>query len=809
MGRKRIDAGRIRGNSRGLPLRIAFATLSEDPGKPTGSLDFFRQTVAGLAAHRPADEFLVFVSRANRHLFEPSAPNVRLIEAGSSNEHRLRRILSEQLTIPRLLRRHRADVFFTSSGGGVAPLRIPRGTKLVLAVYATQHLRSDLRMGLLRSLYRRWLAIPSLKRADRVIVNSQVCLEEICTQVDIREKAAVIHHGMDPRRFHDGPLDEAERTLFERHGVRGPFVLFLSTIYFYKNVHTLVEAFGRLVTETGLPHELVLVGRFDARGADGGEYGRMLRETARRHGVEDRLRFTGPVPDAELRAFYRMAAAYVQPSFYETFGKTVAEAFWCGCPVIGANTSATPEIVGDAGLLFDPHKPEELTACLRRVLLDSALRENLTAKGRERARLFSVEREVAQISAVLHEAAGVKAGPPREPSAPRLLQVFSRYVEPGGEEQAVDRIAHLLSERQEIAECRFENRDWLGPSAPPWLCQAVLMIRNPSALRALREAHAAFQPEAWMVHNVFPVGSASIFREALRRRIPLIYYVHNFRPFSVNGYLWDGARIAPGGLRKNYWQEIRSGAWQESVVKTAWFAFVLWLTHRLGWFRAVKAWIAVSEFMRAKFIEAGIPAEDIFTVRHAWRPMTEPPPPQDGGFWLFLGRLVPAKGIAVLFEAWKIIGAELGARAPRLVIAGAGPSEPWVVEEARGNPFVEFRGSVSGDSKHQLLASCRGIVVPSLWWEPLGLVAYEAYDYGKPVLAARSGGLPEIVEHGATGLLHEAGNAAELALQVIELEADPGRRAAMGRLGRAWLFANAGEDEWRRKITEVVRHAMR
>ena len=391
-------------------MRIAFATLSENPEKPTGSLDFFQQTIAGLAARDPGNEYFILVSKTNRHLFETAAlsgsalPNVRLIEAGASNERRALRILSEQFRIPLLLKKHGIDVFFTSSGGGIAPVWVPRRTRLVLAVYATQHLRGGLKIGLLRSLYRRWLAMPSLKRADRVIVNSQLCLDEICTQVDIRDKAAIIWHGMDASRYHERPLDEAERTRFDRYELRKPFVLFLSTIYFYKNAHTLTEAFGKFIAATGLPHELVFVGRLDPFSRDGGDYGDALRKIARQHGVEDRLRFTGPVPAEDLRSFYKMADVYVQPSFYETFGKTVTEAFFCGCPVIGANTSATPEIIGDAGLLFDPENAGELADCLRRVLTEPGLREALMQKGRERARLFTVEREIEQFITVFKEA---------------------------------------------------------------------------------------------------------------------------------------------------------------------------------------------------------------------------------------------------------------------------------------------------------------------------------------------------------------------------------------------------------------------
>ncbi len=394
------------------------------------------------------------------------------------------------------------------------------------------------------------------------------------------------------------------------------------------------------------------------------------------------------------------------------------------------------------------------------------------------------------------------------PRPVRILSVFNRYLDSGGEELAVARIRDLASSAMDVSECIFESSDWRGENAPPAWSQALRMIRNPPSLRTLREKHRAARPDAWLVHNVFPVGSAAIYREALKQKIPIIQYIHNFRPFSVNGYLWAGDETATGGLRKNFWQEIRHGAWQDSVSKTAWFAFVLTLMHRLHWFRAVKAWIAISDFMREKFIEAGVPAADIFTVRHAWRPMEAPPAPQDRGYYLFLGRLIPAKGIAVLFAAWKIIRETLGDRAPKLVIAGAGPMESQVRELAAQNPLVEFRGLVGGSEKHELLANCRAMIAPSVWWEPLGLVTYEAYDFAKPMLAARSGGLTETVVHGETGLLHEPGNAAELARQVMELDASPERRIAMGRAGRAWLLANANEQDWLRKFMRVVEHAV-
>ncbi len=392
--------------------------------------------------------------------------------------------------------------------------------------------------------------------------------------------------------------------------------------------------------------------------------------------------------------------------------------------------------------------------------------------------------------------------------APRLLQIFNEYLEKGGEEASVNRIFEMLGDVYPTDRCTFTSRDWLGADAPPIWKQAAWMFYHPEAIRQLRAVQERHHANLWLVHNVFPVGSAGVYREALRQRVPILYYVHNFRPFSVNGYLWAGEGLAAGGLRKRFGKEIAAGAWQNSRMKTAWFALVLHAMHALGWFEAVKSWVAISEFMRQRFIEAGIPAERIFTVPHFWRAMEAPPAARDEGYFLFLGRLITAKGIRVLFEAWALVEAELGERAPRLVIGGAGPLEAKVREWCAGRARMEFVGHVSGRRKADLIAGCSAMLAPSIWWEPLGLVTYEAYDFQKPMLAAASGGLTETVVEGETGLLHEPGNARQLAEQVIALHGDAARRSEMGKKGRAWLLENTNEALWLRRFDAAVEFAL-
>jgi glycosyltransferase involved in cell wall biosynthesis len=385
----------------------------------------------------------------------------------------------------------------------------------------------------------------------------------------------------------------------------------------------------------------------------------------------------------------------------------------------------------------------------------------------------------------------------------RLIQIFNRYLEPGGEEVWVKTLESSFS----LPTCYLESSDWTGAKAPPIWRQAMLMIHNPQALRKLRELQARERAEAWIIQNAFPTASIAIYAEAQRQRIPVIQYVHNFRPFAMS-YLQVHDLESFSNRTLTYLKEIARGSWQDSRVKTAWFAIVLSIAHLLRRFDAVTAWIAVSNFMRDQFIRAGVPAEKIFTLRHFWRPTADVNTTSDEDYYLFVGRLVELKGVLVLLDVWDKIFQEKGAGGPQLVIVGDGSLQRIVRQRAEHNPLVDYRGSIPSETKRQLLKGMRALIAPSLCLESLGLVAYEAYEFGKPVLAARAGALGEIVLHEQTGLIHEPGDSSALYEQIMKLEDNSQFRAELGRKGRKWLLDNANEEKWREEFNRIIDFAI-
>lgn len=389
---------------------------------------------------------------------------------------------------------------------------------------------------------------------------------------------------------------------------------------------------------------------------------------------------------------------------------------------------------------------------------------------------------------------------------PRVLQVFNQYLEPGGEEEWVNQILGLGAGEFIIEDLRFHSESWMGRSAPTRWRQAAMLWNNPHSRATLRERVETSRPEALLFHNLIPVASLGMYAEAAALGLPVIQYIHNFRPFSPSGTLWLRDHVDGAALRGNPWLEVVSRTWERSFFKT----FLMAVQHgrliRGGSLEVVKRWIAVSDFMRERFIEAGVPAERVVTLHHCWRTRPETVPVTEGRHYLFLGRLVTEKGVGTLFDAWRILERRLGAACPRLIIAGMGPLEAQAHAWACKMDRVTCVGFVGGEIKDDLLKTCRGLIAPSLWWEPLGLIVHEAYDAARPVLAARSGGLTETVTPGVTGFLHEPGNPQRLADDVERLEA-LGRdgRAEMGRAGRQWLLDHASPEEWRERFVAIVK----
>jgi glycosyltransferase involved in cell wall biosynthesis len=152
----------------------------------------------------------------------------------------------------------------------------------------------------------------------------------------------------------------------------------------------------------------------------------------------------------------------------------------------------------------------------------------------------------------------------------------------------------------------------------------------------------------------------------------------------------------------------------------------------------------------------------------------------EGDYFVYTGRLLPEKGIDLLIRA---AGSIEGAR---LLVVGEGPIEEELREEAEryGSGRVEFTGFLGGDDFRRTVAGARFVVLPSRWYENLPFSVMEAMAAGKPVVATRIGGIPEMVDDGETGLLFPVGDEEALRGCLVRMNSDVELRREMGRRGR-------------------------
>lgn len=119
--------------------------------------------------------------------------------------------------------------------------------------------------------------------------------------------------------------------------------------------------------------------------------------------LRPRIDFLGVVPEAKLPSLYRGAEALIFPSLYEGFGLPLLEAMACGTPVVTANTTAMPEVAGDAALLVDPTSVEQIAKAMERIVSDTRLRQQLQEKGQKRATQFSWASTVSKVREVFQK----------------------------------------------------------------------------------------------------------------------------------------------------------------------------------------------------------------------------------------------------------------------------------------------------------------------------------------------------------------------------------------------------------------------
>ena len=305
----------------------------------------------------------------------------------------LRILIWNNLKLPQLLTKNRIDVYhgfkhFTLRG---------KGTKLIFSLrsaswwlYPSLFKKNEL------FFWRLYYALGA-KMTDLILTTSEADKKIFVAKHKISSDKVVAIHQAPDSRFSKITDSERLNRAKKRYSLPEKYILFVGTIYPFKNIETVIQAYAFAKKERKLSHKLVLVGGISP--AFGARYQGALEKIARECNVHDDIVWTGAV-FKELPEIYSMADIFVFPSLYESYTKPPIEAMACEVPTIVSDEGGLPEVVGSAARIHKYNDVESIASSMLEILSSHELRQSLIEKGYRRAKTFSWQRCAMETIAV-------------------------------------------------------------------------------------------------------------------------------------------------------------------------------------------------------------------------------------------------------------------------------------------------------------------------------------------------------------------------------------------------------------------------
>lgn len=389
--------------------------------------------------------------------------------------------------------------------------------------------------------------------------------------------------------------------------------------------------------------------------------------------------------------------------------------------------------------------------------------------------------------------------------AERYMFELSKVLEANGHEVIPFAMRHPDNFESGYSSFFPDNIDYNVESfwskASTFLQASGRMVYSRDARRKMEQLIAEVQPDIAHVHMIDHQLSPSILLPLKKNGIPIIQTVHQYKLVCPNYKLYNPAtgKICEKCLDGNLLHPITERCHKNSIVASTLIAIESSIHRALRIYeKNIDIFHVPSHFMGRKFRQAGIGEDKIRHLFYTIQIQKYTPNFEPGNYLLYFGRLSHEKGILTLLKAAKSYP-----DAP-IHIVGDGPQrldlENFVVEKRLKN--VKFMGLKSGAELESLVKNARAVIVPSEWYDNSPLVIYESFAYGKPVIAAKMGGMPELVEHQENGLLFEAGNVEELTECMQQLWLHPQQASVYGKAARAKAEREFGPEVHYQKIYE-------
>jgi glycosyltransferase involved in cell wall biosynthesis len=361
----------------------------------TGSGQYLRNLLKALAK-LDADLDLTLIVPEHVRNFDGLPETIGIAHAATRFSGKVGKVWFEQRTYPATVQRVQADLAHIPYWG--APLSSP--ARLVVSVLDVIPLVLPVyRGGLFPTLYTSLVAAGA-KGAGHILTLSDASKADIIKRLGISTEHITVTHLAADERFSPTPNPQQDEAVRRKYDLPDEFALYLGGFDVRKNVNTLLLAWTYVGQPMDIHVPLVLAG------SQPKQWGTPLFPDlpgyAKNLNIDKYLMWVGEVDEADKPSLYRLAKVVIFPSLYEGFGLPPLEAMACGTPVVAANASSIPEVVGEAAYLVDPQNAREMGGAILAVLVQDDLHHHLANLGRGRATQFSW-RKTAQKTLSVYE----------------------------------------------------------------------------------------------------------------------------------------------------------------------------------------------------------------------------------------------------------------------------------------------------------------------------------------------------------------------------------------------------------------------
>ena len=338
----------------------------------------------------------------------------------------------------------------------------------------------------------------------------------------------------------------------------------------------------------------------------------------------------------------------------------------------------------------------------------------------------------------------------------------------------------------------------------PGIKDIINFIYSLPATKAIQELLKSTTIDIAHLHIYYGQLTSSILAPLKKAGIPIVQTLHEYKIICPVYTLISNDNICEECQGHNFWKATFKRCNRGSLMRSILSTVESYVSKAFGAVDSIDHFITLSHFQRQKVIDLGLPPDKVTAIHNFIDTSNIEPHTQIGEYFLYFGRLEKIKGLLTLVEASSSI------KDVPLLIVGKGnlDQELKTLIEQRGLNHIKLLPFCDQDSLKELIRNCICSILPSQWYETLGMTLLESFSHGRPVIASNMGGITEVVTHGRDGYLVSPSDVEELRESMIKMAQNRQKAVEMGLEGRKKVESHFHPQKYYAEIIKVYQKVL-